>query len=172
VGEVEHGRRVVQPRLRHRYQADRHGLARSVQRLVGDGDEVSFELECNGSPLQQVLGAVYAAERLSEHHRHAVCGAIHKALRWNGELSPAFISYVTGATSLRAERFHAMADPVAWARTVLGISGGPPGKKEVMTAFRARLREVHPDHGGDEVLASREIGDLAEARRILLEKVS
>jgi hypothetical protein len=172
VGEVEHGRRVVQPRLRHRYQADRHGLARSSQRLVGTGDEVTFELECNGSPLQQVLGAVYAAERLAEHHRHAVCGALHKALRWNGELGPSFISFVTGATSLRAERFHAMADPVAWALGILGLPAQEvqPDKREVMTAFRTRLRAVHPDHGGDEVVASREIGDLAEARRILLEK--
>jgi hypothetical protein len=27
---------------------------------------------------------------------------------------------------------------------------------------------VHPDHGGDETAASKAIGDLAEARRILL----
>jgi len=171
VGEVEHGRRVVQPRLRHRYQADRHGLARSTHRLIGTGDEVTFELENNGSGLQQVLGAVYAAERLAEHHRHAVCGALHKALRWNGGLGPSFISYVTGASSLRAERFHAMVDPVAWALEVLGLplEQARPGKKDVMSAFRTRLREVHPDHGGDEAVASREIGDLAEARRILLE---
>lgn len=30
------------------------------------------------------------------------------------------------------------------------------------------LREVHPDVGGDEIRASTEIGDLGEARRILL----
>ena len=37
-----------------------------------------------------------------------------------------------------------------------------------MTArFRARLREVHPDLGGDEAAASQLINDLAEARRIL-----
>ena len=28
ITEVENGQRVVQPRLRHRYQVDRHGLAR------------------------------------------------------------------------------------------------------------------------------------------------
>ena len=33
--------------------------------------------------------------------------------------------------------------------------------------YRNRLREVHPDHGGDQVRASRAIGDLGEARRIL-----
>jgi hypothetical protein len=35
IGEVERGERIVQPRLRHRFQVDRHGLAVSRHRLVG-----------------------------------------------------------------------------------------------------------------------------------------
>ena len=41
IGEVERGERIVQPRLRHRFQVDQHGLAVSRHRLVGhqgDGD--------------------------------------------------------------------------------------------------------------------------------------
>jgi len=37
-----------------------------------------------------------------------------------------------------------------------------------MAQYRSRLREVHPDHGGDEVVAGQEIERLGEARRILL----
>ena len=35
IGQVERGERIVQPRLRHRFQVDRHGLAVSRHRLVG-----------------------------------------------------------------------------------------------------------------------------------------
>ena len=55
--QIERGDRVAQPRLRHRYQVDRHGLAVSVHRLQGEGDNVHFDLHTNGSPLAQVLGA-------------------------------------------------------------------------------------------------------------------
>jgi len=174
VNEVEHGQRVPQPRLRHRFQVDRHGLARSTQRLVGDGEHIVFELQNNGTALQQVLGAVYAAERLATEHRHAVAVALHRAMRWNGPVGPAFISYVTGRQGAHALSLYAMADPMRWAKVTLGLPAGDGDastrltKHEVMKHFRARLREVHPDHGGDEDVASKMIGDLAEARRILL----
>jgi hypothetical protein len=38
-----------------------------------------------------------------------------------------------------------------------------------MGRFRDRLRDIHPDHGGDESVASKAIGELTDARRILLE---
>jgi hypothetical protein len=38
----------------------------------------------------------------------------------------------------------------------------------VMTQFRVRLREVHPDHGAEHSGAAEEIDKLGEARRILL----
>jgi hypothetical protein len=64
----------------------------------------------------------------------------------------------------------AFADPIAWALDVLGFEPGTvkPGRKQVLTRFRTNLMNVHPDHGGDEAAASKAIGDLAEARRILL----
>jgi hypothetical protein len=63
-----------------------------------------------------------------------------------------------------------MADPRAWALDLLGFPVGTVKvtKKEVMTQFRSRLREVHPDHGGDHGSAGVEIERLGEARRILL----
>jgi hypothetical protein len=36
----------------------------SHHRLVGDGDEISFDFDAVGTDLAQVLGAVYAVERL------------------------------------------------------------------------------------------------------------
>ena len=64
IDQVVRGERVVQPRLMHRYQVDRHGLAVSVHQLNGDATNVEFDLHSMGRPLSQVLGAVYALERL------------------------------------------------------------------------------------------------------------
>jgi hypothetical protein len=170
VDEVERGRRIVQPRLRHRYQVDRHGLARSRHRLVGDAEDVGFELENHGSALQQVLGAVYAVERLDQSVRHPITTVLHRALRWQGPVGPELVSHLAGLDGGGPSSFAAFADPVAWSLDVLGFPPGTirPGKKQVMARFRARLREVHPDHGGEELAASRAISDLHEARRILL----
>jgi len=164
--QVERAERVVQPRLRHRFQVDRHGLSRSVHRLVGEGEHIGFEFETAGSPMQQVLGAIYATERLSVELRHGVAAALLKGLRWRGPIGPALISYLVGSRA----SLGALVDPTAWAYEVLGFPQGTntADKKDVMARFRDRLREVHPDHGGEEAAASRAIGDLTEARRILL----
>ena len=108
VNEVERGQRVVQPRLRHRYQVDRHGLARSTHRLTGQGEAISFQLEDNGSPLQQILGAIYATERLAPDARHVIAAVLHRALRWNGPVGPALIAHLAGSagTGLDAVGLH------------------------------------------------------------------
>jgi hypothetical protein len=170
IGEVDRGLRVVQPRLRHRYQVDRHGLARSTHRLLGDGETIRFSFDTKGTALQQVLGAVYAAERLEESVRHSVTRVLFRSLRWTGPVGPSLVTYLTGVDGVRAGSYSAFANPVAWALDVLGFEPGTvkPTKKEIMTRFRLRLREVHPDLGGDEALASKVINELGEARRILL----
>jgi hypothetical protein len=170
IAEVARGQRIVQPRLRHRYQVDRHGLARSEHRLVGRGEDLGFELRSTGSPLAQVLGAVYATERLAPPARHAVAGVLHKAVVWRGPIGPSLISFLAGVSGPRARSLAAFVDPQGWALDVLGFAAGtaPPSRRDVRARFRVRLREVHPDHGGDEEHASQSIGDLAEARRILL----
>ncbi len=167
LGQVEQGERVVQPRLRHRFQVDRHGLGVSRHRMQGEGENVHFSFDTNGSGLVQVLGAVYAIERLDLAARHALIPVINKAMRWRGPLGHSFISHLAGtATSSLA----AMADPRAWALEHLGFPLGTTtvSKKDVMVRYRHQLRAAHPDHGGDEASASRAIIDLGEARKILL----
>ncbi|MGD9704965.1 MAG: hypothetical protein AB7Q42_11035 [Acidimicrobiia bacterium] len=168
VDQIDRGDRITQPRLRHRYQVDRHGLARSTHRMVGMGEHLGFEFQNNGAPLQQVLGAIYAAERLGPASRHAIAAVLHKAMRWRGPIGPSLIAHLAGA---RAATFASLADPRAWALDILGFPVGTtkPSKKDVMGRFRDRLRDIHPDHGGDEAGASNAIGELTDARRVLLE---
>lgn len=169
IREVAAGTRVVQPRLRHRFQADRHGLARSTHRLVGDGDEISFDIDAVGTDLAQVLGAIYAMERLAPEHRQRIAPVVEKAARWRGPIGPAMIAYLAGSQTLALE---ALADPRGWAMNVLGFEAGSrePTKRAVTARFRQRMREVHPDHGGVSADAAKAMSDLAEARRVLTTK--
>ncbi len=164
--QVENGARVTQPRLRHRYQVDRHGLAVSVHRLVGDGDSVHFDLRAKGSALVQVLGAVYAVERLDDASRRLLVPVLERSMNWRGPIGPSFISNLAG---MATASLSAMADPRVWALEMLGFPVGTAkvSKREVTTHYRAGLRRVHPDHGGSDEAASKAIADLGEARRIL-----
>lgn len=165
--QVEHGARIPQPRLRHRYQVDRHGLAVSVHRLVGEGDNVRFDLHAHGSALAQVLGAIYAVERLDLASRQHLVPVLQRAMRWRGPIGPSFIANLAGTASTSLA---AMADPRAWALELLGfpLGTGKVSKKDVTTRYRDGLRRVHPDHGGSETVASKAIADLGEAKKILL----
>lgn len=171
IDQVEQSRRIVQPRLRHRYQVDRHGLAVSRHRLWGEGDEIRFDFECNGTDLAQVLAAVYALERLDVDHRRALAPVLRRAMRWHGPIGPALVAHLAGSHSAEIA---ALADPRGWAMTVLGFpaDAGAPSKREVSRRYRERMREVHPDHGGDGANASSAIRELAEARRILCDPIS
>ena len=166
ITEVERGERIVQPRLRHRFQVDRHGLSHSRHRLIGEGEDVEFDFGTTGSDLAQVLGAVYAVERLDEPSRHMIAPVLVKATRWRGPIGPALIAHLAGAQSATLS---AMADPRAWALEQLGFPSGTsePSKREVTKQYRIRMRDVHPDHGGEAIDASKAILDLNEARRIL-----
>jgi hypothetical protein len=165
--QVDRGDRVLQPRLRHRYQTDRQGLSRSRHRLVGDGEQLSYEFETNGSPLQQVLGAVYALERLDVLARHALTPVVHKAMRWRGPIDANFLSYLAGTATASIT---AMTDPRAWALELLGFPAGTvsPSKRDVQRRYRESLRGAHPDHGGSIDNAGQRIEQLSEARRVLL----
>jgi hypothetical protein len=170
IHQVEHGDRIVQPRLRHRFQVDRHGLALSRHQLIGAGDEVELDFGTTGSDLAQVLGAVYAVERLAASSRRLVTPALLKGVRWRGPIGPALIAHLAGST---ATELSALADPKAWALEVLGFAlGSEPSSREVTKHYRARMRAVHPDHGGEAANASKAILDLNEARRILSGKVA
>lgn len=166
IHEVAAGKRIVQPRLRYRFQVDRHGLAKSTHRLVGEDDELTFDFDSHGTDLAQVLGAVYAVERLALEYRTALAPMLDRATRWTGPIGPELIGQLAG---VQAATLEAMADPRGWAMEVLGfdLTGSTPSRREVTKAFRARMREVHPDHGGAHGNAASAMRDLADARRIL-----
>jgi len=168
--QVDRGDRVVQPRLLHRYQIDRQGLSRSRHRLVGDGEQLSYEFESNGSALQQVLGAIYSLERLDVLVRHVLTPVLRKAMRWRGPIDTTFLSYLAGTAT---SSITAMTDPRAWALELLGFPAGTvsPTKRDVQRRYRESLREAHPDHGGRVDDAGQRIEQLGEARRVLLSAI-
>jgi hypothetical protein len=168
LNDLEAGRRIPQPRLHHRFQADRHGLAKSVHQLHGHGDALDFEFESEGSPASQVLGAAYAAGQLPEPERRFVMAVVRRGARWHGTVGPELVRFLSGVRGgTRSAR--AYADPGLWALHVLGFDAGTsPGRSEVQRRFRSLLRAAHPDHGGAREGAADRIADLAEARRILL----
>ena len=164
---LEHGHRVPQPQMRHRFQSDIHGLARSWCALRGTGEEVELDFEGDGSPIHLTLGAVYAAGQLPRAVRPRVFDAIRRGLAWRGPIGPSTIRHLAGDADLRWAST-AFADPRLWALDVLGL-GEDAGGKDVQRRYRVLVREAHPDHGGAAVDAADRISDLAEARRILLD---
>src|SRR5437870_11602778 len=48
--DLEAGRRIAQPRLRHRLQVDTVGLDRSRHTLLGEGDRVYFDFDGHARP--------------------------------------------------------------------------------------------------------------------------
>jgi hypothetical protein len=175
VDDLEAGRRVPQPRLRHRFQTDVVGLDRSRHKLTGHpGDtslgDVRFELEGDGRSVPQILGAAYAAARLHPDARPGVFAAIRKAAQWEDGPGPMLVAYLTDLTHVPPTWWRRFSTDERWAMEVLGF--GPnedqPGREEVLARFRALLRESHPDHGAEHEGAGQRILELTEARRILL----
>lgn len=169
--EIEAGRRIAQPRLRHRLQDDRVGLTRSPHRLFRHDDgELSVQFtEDKGRPGQMVLGAIYAAQTVPSHLRGEVLAAIRRGIAWSGDIDGALLLHLSGRGngSLTGD---ALADPVGWALRTLGldVAAGRPERAAVQRSFRQSLIDAHPDHGGDDDDAARRIADITEARRILL----
>ena len=163
---LEHGHRVPQPQLRHRFQVDTHGLGRTTARLQGTGEEVELDFDGDGSPLQLTLAAVYAGGQLHHGIRPRVFDVIRRGLAWRGPIGPDTIRHLAGDADLRWAAT-AFADPRLWALDVLGLTAAA-GAKDVQRRYRALLREAHPDHGGGIDEAADRIADLGEARRILL----
>lgn len=170
VRELEAGRRVPQPRLRHRLQRDRVGLQRCSHRLVSRNDELTFEFdEYRGTPAQFVLAALYAAANL-ETAGQAVLSSCRSALGWNAPVDHRFIAWVLGGRAASAYGAQGVGDPIGWAHRVLDLcpTDGLASRRDVQRAFRHGLRGAHPDVGGRDSDAARRIAELTEARRILL----
>ncbi len=169
--ELEAGRRIPQPRLRHRLQHDRIGLTRSVHRLHRRADQLRFSFtDDKGAPGQHVLAAVYAAGRVERPRRGEILAAVRRGLTWNGEVGPALIGRLTARGEVESMSAALFDDPVGWAIDVLGLPTPDrrPLRSAVQRRFREALRDAHPDHGGDHDAAARRIADISEARRILL----
>jgi hypothetical protein len=167
---VEHGERVAQPQLRHRLQVDRVGLLRARYRLIGEGEQLRFDLDQRATPAQAVLGAVYAAGRLPVPERHVVMAALRRAVDWRGPVGPGLVAELTGGRGHQAVPPSAANDPRGWALVTLGLtSSGAVVPADVLRQFRALLRQAHPDHGGEGAGAAGRIAELTAARRILLD---
>lgn len=173
---LSRGVKVVQPRVRHRFQTDRVGLTVSRQQLVAVDGVLEFRFDDEKArPVQLALGALYAAGSLPAEARRSVFGAFEAALVWSRPVDGAFITYMMGGSSTGLDdeliRLRAWHDPVAWALEVLEIerSGEDlPSKRHIQRRFRSLLRDAHPDHGAHDDGAAARIAELSEARRILL----
>lgn len=175
--QLQEGQRVVQPRMRHRFQGDRHGLTRSRARLRRDDGGLVIDFENKGTGLQLMLGAVYTAGNMDPGPRRAVMDAIRKGLRWGGALDRRLYAHLSGLDGGQEWSADVYEDPVRWALQTLGMQaasngtatgGDLPDRTLVQRRFRDALRAAHPDHGGATDDAATRINDLTEARRILL----
>jgi len=135
--------------------------------MIATDESFAFEFNSVGTPLQQVLGSLYALERLNVDLRHNLVRMMRRSITWRGPLGPSFVSYLAGHS---ASSVSAITDPRAWALDILGFPGGTTklSKREIMARYRDSLRRVHPDHGGSQTHASKAIEDITEARRVLL----
>ena len=164
LAEVEGGRKIVQPRLRHRFQTDTHGLDRSRHRLVGRDEHVDLHVDGHGAAMPQILAAIYAAGMLERVARPPVFRLLRRATRWQGEADERLVGFLT------AERPRAIGTgDEGWALAILGFIGSrEPTRGEINRRFRKLVRDAHPDHGAPAEEAGRRIVDLTEAKRILL----
>jgi len=169
VTDLEHGRRIAQPRLRHRFQTDVVGLDRSRHTLRGNGERLTFEFDDHAGPVPQILGAVYGAAQVGWSARPAVFGVLRKGLRWEGPIGPELAEYLVDPTAGRSGPWRPAPNDSRWALDILGFAADTdPVAAEVRRRFRRLLRAAHPDHGGRSDRAGQRILELTEARRILL----
>lgn len=174
--ELEAGRQVSQPRLRHRLQVDTIGLNSVRHRLIGEGERLHFDFDEHGAPAQHVLGAVYAAGLLEPSVRRPVMATIRRAIGWAGPIGAELIASLSGMRAGTVLNRSALENPTAWALDLLGFSraevktlapGATPSAKDVLRRYREMLRDAHPDHGAESDGAAQRIAELTEARRIL-----
>ena len=171
IAAVERGARILQPRMRYRLQTDLVGLERSHHRLVGDGETMTLDYDDHGSPLPQVLAAVYAAGKLSYKARPEVFRLVRRATRWQAGNDDRLIAYVTGDEAANL-RWKSSAFDERWALQLLGFkSSAEPARSEILKRFRSLLFDAHPDQGGSIDAAGLRISELTEAKRILLAEV-
>lgn len=180
LADVERGRRIAQPRLRHRFQVDRIGLARSRHRLHDRDGRLEATFDDHAGPASQVLGAVYAAGGMAPPVRREVVGLLRRSITWQGPVDALLFAYLSGGSGARSDLSIVLGDPLAWALVTLRFADDvevdleareTPTRKDVQRRFRELLREAHPDHGGVTEDAGQRIVELADARSILLDEL-
>jgi hypothetical protein len=168
LAELEAGKRISQPRLRHRFQTDVVGLDRSHHRLVGEGEDMHLDLDDHGAVLPQILGAAYAAALLSYKVKPSVFRLLRRATRWHGDNTARLVGYLTGDESAYRQ-WRAAGRDEHWALNVLGFAADiEPSRTDILRTFRRLVRTAHPDHGGAVEHAASRITELTQAKRILL----
>lgn len=167
--DLEAGRRIRQPRIRHRLQHDTIGLAKCRHRLVGSGEQVRFVFDTSvGTPTQHVLCAVYAASAVPPDQRATVVTSLRRGLGWIGAIDESLVRYLSNRSYGSVS---AGVDPVGWAIDRLSVDSSLDGEAlhaAVSKSFRDQLLRAHPDHGGSVEHAADVISELREARRVLL----
>lgn len=173
IEDLDRGARIPQPRVRHRFQNDLIGLSRSTHRLIAEGNTLSFDFDDdNGRPVQQAIGAIYAAGSLPADARSVVFDSIRNALVWGRPVDASFIQATMGGDRASLADLRSWNDPVSWALEIFDFEGSAdeqPSKRTIQKRFRSLLRDAHPDHGAETVGAADRIAELNEARRILLD---
>jgi hypothetical protein len=168
VEDLEAGKSITQPRLRHRFQRDTVGLDRTRHSLIGEGENVWFDLEPGALPEINVLGAVYAAAAFPPAARTAAFQVIKKAICWETTLDAAFVAHLLGDTAAFS-KWRALPQERRWALRLLGF--GPndaPDRDDIQTRFREAVFNAHPDRGGDSDDAGQRMVELTQARRLLI----
>lgn len=168
IDDLEAGRRIAQPKLRHRFQKDTVGLDRSRHSLIGEGEHVWFDFERHASPAVSLLGALYAAAALPVSARPVVFRVLRKAVQWTHTLDASFVAHLLGDDAAFSQ-WRALPTDHRWALKVLGF--GPsdsPDRTDIQAAFRELVWAAHPDRGGSTGAAGQRISELTHARRILI----
>ena len=168
IDDLEAGRRISQPRLRHRFQKDTVGLDRSRHSLIGLGERVYFDLDDHGLRTVNLLGAVYAAGSLAPEVRPQVFRSIRKAVMWDRPLGDGFVAHMLESDASFC-RWRELPTDTRWAMKVLGIAiHATPSRDEIQARFRELIRLAHPDFGGSADSAGARMVELTQARKILL----
>ncbi len=168
VRDLESGILIRQPRLRHRFQRDTVGLDRSRHSLIGEGENVWFDLDAHALPEVNVLGAVYAAAGLQGEARLGAFRVLKKAMHWDQTLDSSFVAHLLGDDAAFS-KWRALPQERRWALRLFGF--GPndsPDRDDVQTRFREAVVSVHPDRGGESDDAGQRIVELTQARRLLI----
>ena len=168
IDDMEAGKRISQPRLRHRFQKDVIGLDRSRHSLVGEGEQVWFDLDDHALPEVNILGALYAASGIAVEHRPHTFRLLRKAVLWEKSVDANFVAHLLGDDAAFS-RWRALPNDTRWALQLLGF--GPhdtPDRVLIKDRFRDAVWSAHPDRGGDADGAGQRMTELTQARRILL----